>query len=148
MLAHLTVNGASVRPGDLFASGTVSGPSAEQWGCLLELTRGGAVPLPLADGSQRSFLADGDEVVISASGARRPRSGPNSAWASVRGRIGPAHLSRAGAVRRRRGNAGDAWLVTGVTCAQRQPGQAGPARAHTRPLTGPAPKAAAAPLRG
>lgn len=65
-LAHLTVNGASVRPGELFASGTVSGRAREQWGSLLELTRGGAEPLVLPDGSTRTYLEDGDVVTISA----------------------------------------------------------------------------------
>ena len=62
----MTVNGASVRTGDLFASGTVCGPERDQRGCLLELSWGGAEPLTLPDGSVRSFLADGDEVTISA----------------------------------------------------------------------------------
>ncbi|MEO5876184.1 MAG: fumarylacetoacetase [Streptosporangiaceae bacterium] len=66
MLAHLTVNGASVRTGDLFASGTVSGPGADQAGSLIELTRAGAEPLTLPDGTTRAWLADGDEVRISA----------------------------------------------------------------------------------
>ncbi len=63
-LAHMTVNGARVRPGDLFASGTVSGPSREQRGCLLELTWGGAEPITLDDGEQRTFLQDGDRVTL------------------------------------------------------------------------------------
>jgi fumarylacetoacetase len=63
-LAHLTVNGASLRTGDLFASGTVSGPSREQVGSFVELTLGGAEPVRLADGSTRTFLADGDAVTI------------------------------------------------------------------------------------
>ena len=66
MLAHLTSKGASTRPGDLFASGTVSGPERDQCGCLLELSWGGTEPLALADGSVRSYLEDGDEVTISA----------------------------------------------------------------------------------
>jgi fumarylacetoacetase len=66
MLAHMTVNGAPARTGDLFGSGTVSGPDRDQRGCLLELSWGGAEPLTLADGSVRSFLEDGDEVTISA----------------------------------------------------------------------------------
>jgi fumarylacetoacetase len=66
-LAHLTVNGASLRTGDLFASGTVSGPERDQWGSLLELSWNGERPLTLADGSTRAFLDDGDEVTISAS---------------------------------------------------------------------------------
>lgn len=67
MLAHLTVNGASVRTGDLYASGTVSGPEAGTAGSLIELTRGGAEPLTLKDGTTRTFLADGDTVRITAS---------------------------------------------------------------------------------
>jgi fumarylacetoacetase len=66
MLAHLTVNGASTRTGDFYASGTVSGPDREQRGCLLELSWGGAEPLALPDGSVRSFLEDGDKVTITA----------------------------------------------------------------------------------
>ena len=66
MLAHLTVNGASLRTGDLFASGTVSGPAADQRGSLLELSWNGTEPLTLADGSTRTFLEDGDTVTISA----------------------------------------------------------------------------------
>jgi fumarylacetoacetase len=55
-----------VRTGDVFASGTVSGPEPAQRGCLLELTWNGTKPLTLADGSVRNWLADGDEVVVSA----------------------------------------------------------------------------------
>lgn len=62
-LAHLTVNGASLRTGDLFASGTVSGPERGDRGCLLELTWNGREPVTL-EGEQRSWLLDGDEVVI------------------------------------------------------------------------------------
>ncbi len=65
-LAHATVNGARLRTGDLFASGTVSGPGAGERGCLLELTWDGSRPLTLADGSTRGYLADGDVVRISA----------------------------------------------------------------------------------
>ncbi len=63
-LAHLTANGASVRTGDLFASGTVSGPRRDQVGSFLELTAGGAEPVTLAGGATRTFLADGDTVTI------------------------------------------------------------------------------------
>ena len=65
-LAHLTANGASVRTGDLYASGTVSGPEPDQRGSFLELTWNGTEPVRLADGSTRTFLADGDTVTISA----------------------------------------------------------------------------------
>jgi fumarylacetoacetase len=66
MLAHLTVNGASLRDGDLFGSGTVSGPEKETRGSLLELTWNGTDPLMLADGSARGFLEDGDTVTMTA----------------------------------------------------------------------------------
>jgi len=66
MLAHMTVNGATVRPGDLFASGTVSGPERDQRGSFIELTWNGVEPLELSDGSTRSFLENGDIVTISA----------------------------------------------------------------------------------
>ncbi|MFT4164215.1 MAG: fumarylacetoacetase [Microlunatus sp.] len=63
MLAHLTSNGASLRTGDLFGSGTISGPAPAQRGSLLELTWNGSEPLQLG-GVERTFLADGDEVVL------------------------------------------------------------------------------------
>jgi len=66
MLAHLTANGARVRPGDLFASGTVSGRRRDQLGSLIELTRNGAEPFLLDDSTRRRFLEDGDRVVIRA----------------------------------------------------------------------------------
>jgi fumarylacetoacetase len=65
-IAHLTANGAHLRTGDLLASGTVSGPVRGSEGSLIELTRGGAEPLAVA-GTTRTFLADGDEVVLRAS---------------------------------------------------------------------------------
>ncbi|MDH3499663.1 MAG: fumarylacetoacetase [Acidimicrobiia bacterium] len=62
-LAHMTVNGASVRPGDLFASGTLSGPERHQRGSLLELSWDGEDPFDVA-GTTRTFLEDGDEVTL------------------------------------------------------------------------------------
>jgi fumarylacetoacetase len=64
MLAHLTVNGASLRDGDLFASGTISGPDRNTRGSLIELTWNGQEPLTLDDGSSRAFLQDGDTVTV------------------------------------------------------------------------------------
>jgi fumarylacetoacetase len=64
MLAHLSVNGASLRDGDLFGSGTISGTDPATRGSLLELTWNGQEPLTLADGSTRAFLQDGDTVTI------------------------------------------------------------------------------------
>jgi fumarylacetoacetase len=66
MLAHQTSNGCNLRPGDLLASGTVSGPGPGAHGCLLEITRGGADPIRLPNGEQRTFLEDGDEVRLRA----------------------------------------------------------------------------------
>ncbi|MEU3494795.1 fumarylacetoacetase [Kitasatospora cineracea] len=65
-LAHLTVNGANLRTGDLYGSGTVSGPEPEQRGSLIELSWNGTRPLELPDGTSRTFLEDGDEVSITA----------------------------------------------------------------------------------
>jgi fumarylacetoacetase len=64
MLAHQTSNGANVRPGDLFGSGTVSGPTEDSRGCLLELCWQGARPLSLPTGETRTFLEDGDAVIF------------------------------------------------------------------------------------
>lgn len=66
MLAHLTVNGASVRSGDLFGSGTISGPERGTRGSFLELSWGGQEPITLDDGSTRTFLEDGDTVILRA----------------------------------------------------------------------------------
>jgi fumarylacetoacetase len=87
-LAHLTVNGASLRTGDLFASGTVSGPQRDQVGSLIELTDGGREPVTLADGSTRTFLEDGDVVTITATAP-----GPGAVrigFGEVSGRVEPA----------------------------------------------------------
>ena len=85
MLAHMTVNGASLRTGDLFASGTVSGPEPDQRGSLIELTWNGAEPIDAARRQHRAFLEDGDEVVITATAP-----GPDGArigFGEVRGRV-------------------------------------------------------------
>ncbi len=63
-LAHATVNGASIRTGDLMATGTISGPERGSEGSLIELTKNGAEPLELPGGTERAFLEDGDEVVL------------------------------------------------------------------------------------
>jgi fumarylacetoacetase len=88
MLAHMTVNGASTRTGDIFASGTVSGPAREQRGCLLELSWGGAEPVKLPDGSVRSFLEDGDEVSITATAPAA--DGARIGFGEVTGQVLPA----------------------------------------------------------
>ena len=66
MLTHHASNGCNLRPGDLFASGTVSGPDPGSQGCLLELTRRGADPIALPTGEERRFLHDGDEIIMRA----------------------------------------------------------------------------------
>lgn len=88
MLAHTTSNGASLRTGDLFASGTVSGPDKRQRGSLIELSWGGTQPVLLPSGASRTFLEDGDELTITASapGLHGERIG----LGEVRGRIAPA----------------------------------------------------------
>ena len=63
-IAHLTANGASLRTGDLLATGTISGAEHGSYGSLIELSWNGTEPLRLADGSERTFLEDGDEVVL------------------------------------------------------------------------------------
>ena len=78
-IAHLTANGASLRTGDLLATGTISGPQREERGSLIELSWNGEEPIELPDGSTRTFLEDGDEVVL--------RGDP---LGEVRGRIEPA----------------------------------------------------------
>jgi fumarylacetoacetase len=65
MLTHHASNGCNLRPGDLIASGTVSGADRGTEGCLLEITHGGREPVSLPGGESRSFLQDGDEVIIS-----------------------------------------------------------------------------------
>lgn len=64
MLTHHASNGCNLQPGDLIASGTVSGDREDALGCLLELTRRGSQPLQLANGETRGFLEDGDEVIL------------------------------------------------------------------------------------
>jgi fumarylacetoacetase len=87
MVAHHASNGCNLRPGDLLASGTVSGPLRDSLGCLLELTRRGAEPVQIGD-ERRGFLEDGDEVVIrgTCTSDGRARIG----FGECRGRVEPA----------------------------------------------------------
>ncbi len=66
LVAHHSVNGCQLQPGDLFGSGTLSGAAPGQFGSLLEITEGGKQPLLLASGESRRFLEDGDEVILRA----------------------------------------------------------------------------------
>jgi fumarylacetoacetase len=85
MLAHMTVNGASARTGDLFASGTISGPEKHQRGAFIELTWGGREPVTVK-GEERTFLEDGDEVTITATapGAAGGRIGFGDVTGTIR----------------------------------------------------------------
>jgi fumarylacetoacetase len=88
MLAHLTANGAATRTGDLYASGTISGPEPDQRGSFIELSWGGTEPIAI-NGQRHTFLEDDDEVIITASapGPDVQRIG----LGEVRGRIWPNH---------------------------------------------------------
>ena len=88
MLAHLTINGATLRTGDLYASGTVSGPLPDQRGSLIELAWNGTEPISLPDGTERAWLHDGDEVTISATA--RGADGARVGLGEARGQIIPA----------------------------------------------------------
>ena len=87
MLAHLSVNGASLRNGDLFGSGTISGSDPRTRGSLLELTWNGQEPLQLDDGTTRAFLQDGDTVTIT--GWAPGRDGTRVALGEVTGTVVP-----------------------------------------------------------
>jgi len=87
-LAHMTVNGAALRTGDLFASGTVSGRQRDQRGSFIELSWGGAEPITLADGSTRSFLEDGDTVTLTATAPGT--AGRRIGFGEVTGTVRPA----------------------------------------------------------
>ncbi len=63
-LSHHTINGCALRPGDLLASGTISGPTPDSYGSLLELTWGGSRPITLPNGETRTFLEDGDTLTL------------------------------------------------------------------------------------
>ena len=88
MLAHHASNGCNMQIGDLLASGTVSGPTKDSRGCLLERTWRGSEPITLGDGTERKFLQDGDEVILRGycEKAGRPRIG----FGECRGIVLPA----------------------------------------------------------
>lgn len=86
-LAHHTVSGCNVRVGDLMGSGTISGTTPDSYGSLLEMTRNGAEPVTLADGSRRGFLEDGDDVIMT---GFCQGEGYRVGFGSVSGKILPA----------------------------------------------------------
>ena len=85
LVAHHTVNGCNLRPGDLLGTGTLSGEARESFGSLIELSQGGKTPLALANGETRSFLENGDEVIMTANAAREGFRGIG--FGECRGRI-------------------------------------------------------------
>jgi len=91
MLTHHTSNGCNLLAGDLLASGTVSGPTREERGCLLELARRGADPVRLPNGEQRVFLEDGDEVILR--GWCRRKGFVAISLGECRGLIEPSHAA-------------------------------------------------------
>ena len=88
LIAHHTSNGCNLLPGDLLATGTVSGPADESAGCLLELTIGGKQPIALPNGETRSALHDGDEVILR--GLCRREGFPDISLGECRGLVLPA----------------------------------------------------------
>ena len=89
MVAHHSVNGCQLQPGDLFGSGTLSGAQPGQFGSLLEITEGGKHPVELASGEVRKFLEDGDEIILR---ARASRDGVASiGFGECRGKVVAAH---------------------------------------------------------
>jgi fumarylacetoacetase len=88
MLAHHTINGCNLRPGDLLGTGTQSGPDAAEAGSLLELSQGGRQPVGLPGGEQRRFLEDGDEIILR--GHCLKPGAARIGFGEVRGRVLPA----------------------------------------------------------
>ena len=88
LVAHHASNGCALRPGDLLGSGTISAPTPDGYGSLLEITRGGREPVALPNGETRRFLEDGDEVIFR---AHCRRDGYASiGFGECRGRIAPS----------------------------------------------------------
>ncbi|MFM6960543.1 MAG: fumarylacetoacetate hydrolase family protein, partial [Schleiferiaceae bacterium] len=85
-IAHHSINGCALRSGDLLASGTISGDEPGSYGSMLELTWNGSKPLRLQDGTERTFLEDGDTVVLRGRTAQGPRIG----FGDCRARVLPA----------------------------------------------------------
>ncbi len=86
-LAHHTVNGCNLQVGDMYASGTISGPDPSSYGSMLELAWKGTRPVSLSDGAERVFIEDGDEVIMRGSASRE---GVRIGFGEVRTRVLPA----------------------------------------------------------
>jgi fumarylacetoacetase len=90
-LAHHTMGGCSMRTGDIFACGTISGPTRETYGSLLEITWGGKDPIKLSNGEERKFLQDGDSAVIR---GYCQGNGYRVGFGEVRGKVLPSLKAR------------------------------------------------------
>ena len=87
MLAHHTVNNCIMHPGDLLGTGTISGPTPESWGSLLELSANGTQPIKLTRNCERTFLEDGDSVIFT---GYCQAEGHRIGFGSLEGTISPA----------------------------------------------------------
>lgn len=88
MIAHHTISGCNLRPGDLFGSGTISGEDSTSQGSILEQAQGGKVSLQLQGGEERKFLQDGDTLAIRGWAGK---TGALVGFGEVSGKILPAH---------------------------------------------------------
>jgi fumarylacetoacetase len=88
LLTHHASNGCNLEIGDLYATGTISGPTPDSYGSMLELAWRGTKPITLADGTERKFLLDGDTVVMR---AFAEKDGLRVGFGEISGTILPAH---------------------------------------------------------
>lgn len=86
-LAHHTVNGCNLQVGDMYGSGTISGPTEAEYGSMLELSWRGSKPVPMKDGSERKFIQDGDSVIMR---AHAERNGVRVGFGEVKAKVLPA----------------------------------------------------------
>jgi fumarylacetoacetase len=86
-LAHQTVNGCNIKVGDMYGSGTISGPTEDSFGSLLELTWRGTKPIQMPDGTERKFLQDGDTLIMR---GHCEKDGIRVGFGEVRGEVLPA----------------------------------------------------------
>jgi fumarylacetoacetase len=86
-LAHHTVNGCNIQVGDMYASGTISGPTPDSFGSMLEISWQGKKPITMPDGTERRFIQDGDTVVIT---GHADKAGIRVGFGECKGKILPA----------------------------------------------------------
>jgi fumarylacetoacetase len=88
MVAHHTINGCNLQPGDLLGSGTQSGPAPDEAGSLMELSKGGKEAITLPNGEKRTFLEDGDTIIFR--GRCQAEGASRIGFGEVRGALLPA----------------------------------------------------------